>query len=257
MLANLCLQRPLAVLDLETTGINVRTDRVVEIGVLKLRPDGSSAQYTQRFNPEVPIPAEASAVHGIFDADVAGAPRFADEADKLRAGLDGCDLCGFNINRFDLPLLYNEFRRAGRSFDLEGRAVIDPLEIFRAYQRRDLSAAVRHYLGREHTHGHSASADVLATAAVLDAMLARHADLPREPADLHARFGKPNAVDSAGFFARVQDEIRFVKGKHRGQPLARVALTSPDYLEWMLRQDFFDDTKAIVRRALLGSEVST
>src|SRR5262249_37578711 len=153
--------------------------------------------------------------------------------------LDDCDLCGFNLKRFDLPLLYTEFGRAGCSLPLDGRALIDPQEIFHAYEPRDLAAAVRFYLGREHEDDHTAAGDVLATAAVLDAMLARYADLPRDVAGLHAHFKDPDAVDAGGFFTRVAGQIRFAKGKHRGQPLDFIARTSPDYLDWMLGADFF------------------
>lgn len=250
MIPNLTLRRPLAVLDLETTGVDTRTDRVVEISVLKVWPERRVEEYTRRLNPGVPIPREATAVHGIGDADVRDAPRFEDVADDLRARLDDCDLCGFNLKRFDLPLLAAEFRRAGCPFVLEGRALIDPQEIFHARERRDLTAAVRFYLGRDHDGAHGAAADVRATAAVLDAMLARYPDLRRDVEGLHGQFLDPRAVDPNGFFTRVGGEIRFAKGKHRGQPLAFIARTSPDYLEWMLAQDFFEDTKAIAREAL-------
>jgi len=250
MFRNLKLRRPLAVLDLETTGVDVKTDRIVEIGILAVRPGRPAEQHTRRVNPGVPIPPGATAVHGITDDDVAGAPAFGAVADDLLTRLDGCDLCGFNVKRFDLPLLYNEFRRAGRSFPLDGRAVIDPQEIFHAYEPRDLTAAVRFYLGREHADARGAAADVRATAAVLDAMLGRYADLKRDVDGLHAQFRDPDAVDSAGFFTRVAGEIRFAKGKHRGQPLDFVARNSPDYLQWMLGQDFFEDAKAVARDAL-------
>jgi DNA polymerase-3 subunit epsilon len=250
MLRHLKLRRPLAVLDLETTGTNPRTDRIIEISILVVRPDRRAKQHTQRLNPGVPIPVEATAVHGITDADVADAPRFADVAGGLLALLEDCDLCGFNLKRFDLPLLYTEFSRIGRSFVLEGRALIDAQEIYHAYERRDLAAAVRFYLGREHRGGHAAATDVAATAEVVDVMLARYPDLPRDAVGLHAHFKDPAGVDAAGFFTRVNGEVRFAKGKHRGQPLDFVARTSPDYLEWMLGQDFFPDTKAVARDAL-------
>ncbi len=250
MIPNLMLRRPLAVLDLETTGVDTRTDRVVEISILKVWPERRAEEHTRRLNPGIPIPPEATAVHGISDADVRDAPRFEDIADRLRAWLDDCDLCGFNLKRFDLPLLAAEFRRAGRPLVLEGRALIDPQEIFHARERRDLTAAVRFYLGCDHEGAHGAAADVRATAAVLNAMLARYPDLRRDVEGLHVQFQDPRAVDPNGFFTRVGGEIRFAKGKHRGQPLAFIARTYPDYLEWMLAQDFFEDTKTIAREAL-------
>jgi DNA polymerase-3 subunit epsilon len=246
----LALRRPLAVLDLETTGVNAQTDRIVEISILTVGPDRNIEHFTRRCNPGVPIPAEATAVHGISDADVSGEPPFEKLADEVQKRLDGCDLCGFNLKRFDLPLLYNELRRAGRTFDLDGRALIDAQEIFHRYEPRDLKAAVRFYLGREHEEAHTAAADVLATAAVLDAMLVRYPDLGRDVAALHAQFKDPTTVDSGGFFRRVAGEIRFAKGKHRGQPLDFVARNSPDYLEWLLAADFMPDTKDVAREAL-------
>jgi DNA polymerase-3 subunit epsilon len=250
MLTNLALRRPLAVLDLETTGVNAQTDRIVEISILTISPDQQTTHYTRRCNPGQPIPQEATAVHGISDDDVKSEPFFEQIADDVLAWLDGCDLCGFNLNRFDVPLLYNELRRIGRTFDLGGRALIDAQEIFHAYEPRNLSAAVRFYLGREHIDGHSAAADVLATAAVLDAMLVRYPDLQRDVGGLHAQFKDPDALDSGGFFRIVSGQVRFAKGKHRGQPLEFVARNTPDYLEWMLAADFMPDTKAIVRDAL-------
>jgi DNA polymerase-3 subunit epsilon len=250
LLKNLLLARPLAVLDLETTGTDPQAARVVEISVLRLIPPESRVLRTRRVNPGMPIPAEATAIHGITDADVANEPTFAKLARGLADFLSGCDLCGFNLKRYDLRVLHAEFRRSGVDFPLKGRAIIDPMEIFHAYERRDLSAAVDFYLASEHTKAHSAEADVLATAGVLDAMLACYDDLPRRVADLHQRFEDPNAVDSNGCFTQVGTEIRFAFGKFRGQPLNVVAQKKPDYLRWMLEQDFFDDTKTVVRTAL-------
>ncbi len=250
MIPNLVLRRPLAVLDLETTGVDVRNDRIVEISILKVWPDRCSKLNTRRINPGVAIPPEATAVHGITDADVAGAPAFEELADRLLAWLEGCDLCGFNLKRFDLRLLHQEFLRAGRTLVIEGRALIDAQEIFHTYEPRNLGAAVRFYLGRDHKDGHAAAADVRATAAVLDAMLARYDDLPRDVEGLHGRFLDPAALDSSGFFRRWHGAVHFAKGKHRGQPLDAIARIDPTYLEWMEGADFFEDTKAIAREGL-------
>ncbi|HEY1376164.1 MAG TPA: 3'-5' exonuclease [Gemmataceae bacterium] len=250
MLKNIALTRPLAVIDIETTGTDPDTDRIVEISVLRIMPDGTRAHRTRRLNPGVPIPADAMAVHGITDADVADAPKFGQIADALLAFLSGCDFCGFNVKRFDLRLLFREFARVGRPLSLEGRAVVDAMEVFHRYEPRDLAAAVRFYLGREHSDAHSAAADVLATAEILDAMVARYPDLPATVPDMTRHLAGPDVVDLAGFFVRVGGELRFARGKHRGQPLATVAAHHPDYLEWMLGQGFMDDTKAAVREAL-------
>jgi DNA polymerase III subunit epsilon len=244
------LSRPLAIIDLETTGTDTALDRIVEISVLKIDPAGEKEHRTRRLNPGIPIPPEATAVHGISDADEAGEPTFAQLAANLLKFHDGCNLCGFNLKRFDIRVLYGEFRRAGVSFDWERRAVVDPMEIFPQMEPRDLAAAVRFYLNRDHEGAHGAEADVLATIDVLDAMLGRYPDLPRSPAALHEHLRDPNAVDSDGFLIRVDGEIRFKKGKNRGQPLDAVDLRDPDYLRWMLSRNFFKDTKAVVTEAL-------
>jgi DNA polymerase-3 subunit epsilon len=250
MFKHLVLHKPLAILDLETTCTDPQTARIIEIGILKILPDGRQDHSNQRVNPGIPIPPSATAIHGITDTDVAHEPRFEQIAAGLRTFLEGCDLCGFNLKRFDLRVLHAEFTRAAQILSLEGRAILDPLEIYHARERRDLTAAVRFYCGREHKSAHAASADVLATADVLGAMLGRYADLPRTVAGLDQHLKNPNAVDSAGNFVRVEGEIRFAFGKYRGQPIDAVARMKPDYLQWMLTQDFFDDTKAVVKHAL-------
>lgn len=250
MLTNLDLTRPLAVLDLETTGTDPQKDRIVEISILRLAPGGRQDLRTQRVHPGMPIPAEASAVHGITDAHVARMPRWEAVAREMVAFLDGCDLCGFNIKRFDLRLLTVECTRAGLELPLQGRAIVDPLEIFHTFERRDLAAALRFYCGREHAGAHAAEADVLATIAVLDAQLGKYPELPRTAAGLYMHFRDANSVDADGRFTKVGNELRFTFGKYRGQPLHEVARTKPDYLEWILRQDFFDDAKTLVRQAL-------
>jgi DNA polymerase-3 subunit epsilon len=257
MLKNITLEKPLAVIDLETTGTDTQKDRIVEISVLKLFPNGKRVHHTRRLNPGVPIPPEATAIHNITDEDVADELRFEQIADALLRFLDGCDLCGFNLKKFDLRMLCCEFARAGRQLSLEGRAILDPMQIYHRHEPRDLGAAVRFYLNREHGSGHSAAADVLATAELLDAMVAHYSVLPRSVAALHQHFTDVDQLGSDGFFRKVGGEIRFVKGKkHRGEPLDIVAANDPAYLEWMLAQDFFEDTKAIVRRALTSARAT-
>jgi DNA polymerase-3 subunit epsilon len=251
MIAKLAIDRPIAFLDLETTGTDVKNDRIVEISILKLKPGEAPDHRTRRVNPERPIPAEASAVHGISDADVAEKPPFREVAPGLRSFLNGCDLCGYNLFRFDLRLLLNEFARVGITFPIAGRRVIDPCRIFHLREPRGLSAALHYYCGRDHDGAHGAEADVLATVAVLEAQLDRYADLPRTVAELHDQLRDPSAVDLDGMFTRgVDGTVIFARGKYKGRPLGEIALTKPDYLEWMLREDFYDDTKAVVASAL-------
>ena len=253
MFRHLKLERPLAVLDLETTGIDSQKDRIVEICVLRFSPPDKRELRTQRLNPGISIPAEATAIHRIRNVDVAEQPSFSDIAPKLLRFLDDCDLCGYNLKRFDLPMLYAEFERAGFMLNLAGRSIIDPMQIFHHYERRDLAAAVQFYLGHEHENGHSAEADVEAMAKVLAAMLDRYEELPRSVNDLHKQFVNPGAVDLGERFTCVDGEIRFCFGKYRGQPLDAVARSSPAYLKWMLAQDFGSDTKRVVTDALKRS----
>lgn len=246
---NLELSRPLAALDAETTGRDPAADRLVELAAVKFHPDGGEPEtFHHRLDPGVPIPAEATAVHGITDADVAGCPAFAEIADDLLAFLSGADLAGFNAKAFDLPLLAAELRRCGRELDLRGVCVLDPLQVFRDREPRDLAAAVRLYLGREHEDAHSAVSDATAAAAVLDAQVGYYADLPRSVPELHKAYCE---VDLAGRFRLLEGRVAFAFGKYSGRRLAEVAAEDPGYLEWMLRQDFLPDARRLARQALL------
>lgn len=242
-LRHLTLDRPLAVIDLESTGTDPATDRVVEVAVLTVAPDGTEELFATRVNPGRPIPAAATAVHDIGDVDVRDAPAFAALARRLAV----CDLAGFGIAGFDLPLLVAEFARAGVPFSLAGRAVLDALAVYRRHETRTLSAAVAFYLGRDHADAHAAGADAVAAAAVLDAQVARYG-LPAAPADLHAVLVE---VDVAGKFRRGPGgAVVFAFGKHAGRPLADVARTDADYLGWMLTRPFLADVHDRVRAAL-------
>jgi len=247
-LSNLVLDRPLAVLDLETTGVDPAADRIVEMAVLTLLPGGKHELFHQRLNPGVPIPPAASAVHGITDTDVIGGPTFAAVAPELFATLHGSDLAGFGIASFDLPLLAAEFARVRLPFRVAGRRVIDVLALYRRCHPRDLTSAVREYLGRDHADAHAAVADARATAEVLDRQVERHA-LPPTPAELHAALVE---VDVAGRFRREAGHVVFAFGKYSGQLLAEVAARDPGYLKWMLGRPFLDDAHDLVRRALAG-----
>jgi DNA polymerase III subunit epsilon len=251
MLKNIRLERPLVVLDLETTGKRVHADRIVEISTLKLFPDGANEIKTRRLNPGIPIPAEATAVHKITDADVADKNSFRQIARGLVAYLEGCDLCGYNIWSFDLKLLLNEFRRAEVPFSTEGRHIIDPKRIFHRREPRDLTAALRFYRKMEHEGAHGAEADVLAALLVLDGQAERYDDLPRTIPELHAHMEYPDIVDPYGKLVRRDDGvIVFAFGDHNDRPLDDVARTDPSYLEWVLRKDFTEEVKAIVREAI-------
>ena len=248
---HLVLERPLAVVDLETTGVDPRNDRIVEVGVLKVAPDCGPFRYRRLVNPGIPIPPAAQAVHGIADEDVAEKPRFRAIAPRLARLLADADLAGFNIRRFDLPFLAAEFARAGVEFPIGDRAVLDAQRIYHEREPRDLAAAMRFFCGREHADAHGALADAEATAAILDAQLARYADLPRTVAALHASM---TDVDIGGRFRTEGGRVVFAFGKHLGRPLDEVACRDPGYLSWLLNQDFFDDAKALVGQALARAE---
>jgi len=250
----LILERPLVFFDLETTGTDPATDRIVEISVLRVGPDGGRESRTRRLSPERPIPAEATEVHGIGDDDVRDEPTFRQLARGLLEFLGGADLAGFNVLRFDVPLLEREFRDCGLDLGLDGRRVIDAMTIFHRMERRDLSAAVKFYLGRSHEGAHAAEADVAASADVLEAQLERYPDLPTSVAELDAwiRGGQAAGVDRSGKFVWRDGEPVLAFGKHQGKPLRRVALEDPGYLEWIAKSDFPPDAKQVAADALAG-----
>ena len=251
-LRHLTLTRPLAAIDVESTGVDTSRDRVVEVAAVKFTPGGPSEVYRRLVNPGVPIPAAATAVHGVTDADVAAAPPFVAIAHDLRRFLEGCDLAGFGVASFDLPLLAAEFARAGVRFAVAGRGVLDALDLYRRFEPRDLAHAVRLYVGREHDGAHAALADALAAVEVLDRQVGRYG-LPAGVAALHAALVE---VDVGRRFRRdAGGHVAFGFGKHRGRRLADVARTDAGYLRWMLGQSFLDDAQGLVRRALAGPTV--
>jgi len=254
MTHTITLTRPIAFFDLETTGVNPMSDRIVEIAILKRMPNGSSRQLSHRVNPEMPIPSGATAVHGITDADVALEPTFRQLAVKVAEFLSGCDLSGYNVRRFDLPLLRKEFERCGLALDISGVHVVDVQTIFHMKEPRDLRAALRYYCNREHTGAHGALADVVATVDIFTAQLARYAELPRDIAELEILLHPkdPTWVDEDGKVIWQDGVAVFSFGKHRGVALCEVLQKNPDYLEWIVQGEFPEATKAIIREALLG-----
>jgi DNA polymerase-3 subunit epsilon len=208
-------------------------------------------------NPGIPIPAAATAIHGITDADVANQNSFRQVARSLAAYLEGCDLCGYNIWIFDLRMLIHEFKRAEVPFSVEGRHIIDPCRIFHKREPRDLTAALRFYCGKEHEGAHKAEADALAALLVLNGQTDRYDDLPRTIPELHAHMDYPDIVDPDGKFVRGEDGlIVFAFSDHSGKTVDDVARTDPGFLEWMLKKDFSDEAKAVVREALERQEAS-
>ena len=243
----------LAFLDLETTGSNPQTARIVEISVARVAPAGSLDVVTRRVNPGIPIPAEATSVHGITDSDVEHEPTFRRISLSLARYLDGCDLAGFGIARFDMRVLDAEFRRAGHWFSIDDRAVVDALAIYFDREPRDLTAAVRHYRNHDLKDAHSAEADTLAAMEVLLGQLERYGDLPRDLRELDIisapRRVDENWIDEHGLLIWIENEVCLNFGKFKGTHLQEVVSEAPDYLDWMLKGDFPEDVKAAITKA--------
>ena len=246
------LDRPIVIFDTETTGTNPRTDRIVEIACVKIRPDGRRETWEKRLNPGMPIPPGSTAIHRISDADVAGAPRFSEIAAELAAFLEGCDLAGYNITGFDLPALRTEFLRAGMMFDISDRRLVDAQRIFFAREPRNLTAAARFYCQSEHNGAHGALADAEMTLAVIAGELRRYEDLPRSVAELHTLFcaGLDQDIDPEGRFRLVNGEPTVNFGKNRGRTLKDMSRQEPGFLRWILKGDFSQPVKEIARKFL-------
>ena len=250
----LCEGRPIVFFDLETTGTEKSLDRIVEVAALAVPPDGPERVFDRRVNPGVRIPSEATAIHGISDADVKDAPSFREIAPALLEFLGEADLAGYNVRGFDIPLLLKEFERVGIPLRLEGRRIVDMQTIFFRREPRDLAAAVRFFAGREHAGAHAALADVVASAEVLAGQLRRYPDLPRTLDGLHAYSSPAEGrwVDPDKRFYWRDGEAVFAFGNLKGKSLALVAETKPEYLDWMVRGDFPEPAKEIARNARRG-----
>lgn len=244
---NLKLTRPLLVFDLETTGTNPAKDRIVEISLIKVNPNCSRETKTWRVNPEIPIPAETTAIHGIRDKDVQDAPTFKKIATEVMAFIKGADLAGFNSNKFDIPLLAEELLRAGVDFDLSQTRMIDAQIIFFKKEPRNLAAAYQFYCQKELSDAHSAEADALATLEILDAQLGRYEDLPQDIASLSefSTFGK--TADLAGFIGyNEKGQEIFTFGKYKGQQVRDVFQKDIGYYGWLQGADFPLYTKKVL-----------
>lgn len=259
---NLNLKRPLAFFDLETTGVNVSADRIVEISILKVFPDGSEAVKTLKLNPGIPIPLESSLFHGIYDEDVQHAPTFKDVAVEIADFIGDADLAGYNSNKFDIPVLMEEFIRAEVDFSLEGRHFIDVQNIFHQMEQRTLKAAYRFYCDKNLDNAHSAEDDVRATYAVLKSQLDRYQNVEWEDksgkkcipvvndvAALHDFTNLNRPVDFAGrmVFNEKGEEV-FSFGKHKGRLVEEVFAIEPSYYSWMKQGDFPLYTKKCLDR---------
>jgi len=250
----LALSRPLAFIDIEATGTNPRVDRIVELAIVMLTPQRSRSSHVFRVNPGIPIPPEATAIHGITDADVKDSPPFAAISGKVADILEDADLCGYNILRFDLPLLEEEFHRAGFVFDPEKHRIVDAQRIFHQKEPRDLTAALSFYCRQMHLNAHSAESDAIATMMVLEGQLRRYPDLPRDVEGLD-RYCNPRDsswVDRTGKLRWSDGEIVLNFGRKKGAPLKEIIAKDRGLIEWMLRQEFPRDTQEIIKNALEG-----
>jgi DNA polymerase-3 subunit epsilon len=244
---NLKLKRPIIFFDLETTGVDTATDRIVEISMVKVHPDGTKQVKTRRINPEMHIPEQATAVHGITDDDVKDEPTFKQIAKSLAQFIEGCDFGGFNSNRFDLPVLVEEFMRAGVDVDFRKRKFIDVQNIFHKKEQRTLVAAYKFYCDKDLENAHSAEADTLATYEVLEAQIERYGDIGDSVEQL-AEFSTHGAVaDFAGRIAyNEQGEEIFTFGKYKGEKVEDIFRKEPSYYSWMMNGDFPLYTKKVI-----------
>lgn len=259
------LKNPLVFIDLETTGINIATDRIVEIALLKVNLDGSETEMLQRINPEMPIPPQASKIHGIYDEDVKDAPVFREVAKNLAKFIEGCDLAGFNSNRFDIPLLAEEFLRAEVDIDLKKHKFIDVQAIFHKMEKRTLAAAYKFYCDKDLVDAHSAMADTRATYEVLKAQLDRYQGVEYEDAGGKTSVPIVNDVEKLSNFSSYDRNVDFVGrivydengvevfnfGKNKGVPVEKVLQEQPGYFGWMLNGEFPLYTKKVLTQIKL------
>lgn len=249
------LNRPLVFIDLETTGTNLSTDRIVEIAIVKVLPDGSKTVKRKILNPQVPIPVGSSEIHGITDEMVKEAPTFKQVANELKQFIDDADFSGYNSNRFDIPLLIEEFLRAGIIIDMLNRRMLDVQHIFHMMEKRTLGAAYKFYCQKELSDAHSAEADATATWEVLEAQLTRYEHLGNTLDTILQFTGEEKIVDFARRFVMDNEIEVFNFGKHKGRPVSEVLRAEPQYYDWMMKGDFPLHTKQklteILNRSLL------
>lgn len=247
---NLVLKRPLAVIDLETTGVNPGSDRIVEIAIVRIMTDGSQVKKRKFINPEMPISKVSSDIHGITDEMVKDAPTFKQVANEIKQFLDNCDLGGYNSNKFDIPLLVEEFLRVGIDFKFETRKMVDVQKIFYQMEPRTLSAAYKFYCQKELQNAHSAEADVLATWEVLDAQLERYPHLGNTIESILKVIGEDEIVDFARRMIVQEGKIIFNFGKHKGKQVEEVFRIERSYYDWIMQGDFPQHTKLKVTEIL-------
>ncbi|MDR3185172.1 MAG: 3'-5' exonuclease [Prevotellaceae bacterium] len=240
------LRNPLVFFDVETTGLDIATDRIVEISILKVMPDGQEDQKTFRLNPTVPIPEQVTKIHGITDADVANCPVFKEIACTLAKYIEGCDVAGYNSIKFDIPMLAEEFLRAGIAFDFRKRKLIDVQTIFHKMEQRTLSAAYKFYCNKELQDAHSAAADAYATYEILQAQLDRYETLTNDMGKLSEFSMQRRNLDYAGRVILDEKDVPIINfGKYKGQKALEVIAKDPSYYAWIMNSTFTLDTKRV------------
>lgn len=247
---NLKLKNPIIFFDLETTGVDISNDRVVEISMLKVNPDGSKEKMTERLNPTIPIPLEVSEIHGIFDIDVEHSPTFLERAKAYEAFIGGADLAGFNSNRFDIPILAEEFLRADIEFSMKNRKAIDVQTIYHKLEPRTLTAAYQYYCNKNLENAHSAEADAIATYEVLESQIEKYEELQGD-ADFLADFSEHTKVKKLDLMGRIgvdeNNNAIFNFGKYKGQRVIHVFDKDPAYYGWMMNGNFPLYTKQVLK----------
>jgi len=239
----LTLDRALAFIDLETTGTNIAKDHIVEISIVKAMPDGEILSKTKRINPGVPIPPEVTEIHGIGDEDVKDCPVFKEVANEVKQFIGDSDLAGYNSDRFDIPLLVEEFLRVGLDLDMKNRRQVDVQTIFHQMEKRTLSAAYKFYCQKDLTDAHSAEADARATLEILKAQINHYEELKEDVESLSKFTTRDNFIDNGRRLVRRKGIAVFNFGKHKGKPVREVLKREPQYYDWIMRSDFLLDTK--------------
>ncbi|MBI3551288.1 MAG: 3'-5' exonuclease [Elusimicrobia bacterium] len=248
--------RPLVIFDLEATGVSPLEDRIVDIALIRRQPGGGEEVFSSLVNPGLPIPKDAVAVHHITDEMVKDAPSLKELAPKILQFLEGADLGGFNVLKYDIPLLANELKRAGFELPLEGRRVVDAFSIYQKKEPRNLAAAYQLYCGKAIANAHRAEADARATLEILDAQLSHYPDLPQEMGALSAFCAPRDAVDREGKFVWRNGEVVFgFGGKHRGKTLREVAKADRSYINWMIDKGSFSAEVVKLCQAALSGEL--
>jgi len=251
----LTLSRPIAFIDLETTGINISTDKIIELAIVKILPDGTKQVKRKLLNPQMPIPKSSTDVHGITDEMVKDAPTFKQVANEVKQFLDNCDMGGYNSNRFDVPMLIEEFLRIGLDFSVDGRKMVDVQKVFHLMEQRTLGAAYKFYCSKTLEGAHSAEVDATATWEILLAQVERYENIGTTIESIVKFTGEDDIVDFSRRFIKVNGIEVFNFGKHKGKAVTDVLKAEPQYYDWMMKGDFAMNTKQklteILNRTLL------